>query len=167
LKFCIFKWSLPTFKIQMIEWVATFCIRNLSFRKTRAINLKSKIASWWNLTRAMFSQLQSSLCAEMAYELRHAINCRGSTRPATRRRHGRQPPPQPPGGLPLEVDMSGQHFIPLSPYSQHGYVSSSQIKNPFDWIRSFRAKKMSARPAADSTDIRKTTSSQHHHNSHA
>ncbi|XP_065349415.1 glutamate receptor ionotropic, kainate 2 isoform X3 [Cloeon dipterum] len=84
----------------------------------------------WKSRKVAVEERPSSLCAEMAYELRHAINCRGSTRPAPRRRHTRQQ--QPPGGLPLEVDMSGQHFIPLSPYSQHGYVSSNQFKDPFN-----------------------------------
>lgn len=58
----------------------------------------------------------------MAHELRHAIKCRGSTRPANRRRL--QPGGVAPGGGTEAAPGGGGHFIPLSPYAQYGFSNN-------------------------------------------
>ncbi|KAF4521437.1 hypothetical protein B566_EDAN010594 [Ephemera danica] len=66
----------------------------------------------------------TSLFTEMAHELRHAIKCRGSTRPVNRRRL--QAPAGVAPGAEVAAPGGGGHFIPLSPYAQYGFCSNGK-----------------------------------------
>ncbi|XP_054269961.1 glutamate receptor ionotropic, kainate 2 isoform X1 [Macrosteles quadrilineatus] len=66
-------------------------------------------------SRKVAVEERTSLCSEMATELRYAFCCHGSTRPARKK-----PPIGPPATEP-------PRFMPLGPYPQYGFISKEPL----------------------------------------
>nr|CAD7264312.1 unnamed protein product [Timema shepardi] len=60
-------------------------------------------------------ETSSTMCSEMAQELRFTLRCRGSTKPA-RKKGPRLPPDDPPG-----------RFVTLGPYTQYGFMGKEPL----------------------------------------
>lgn len=66
----------------------------------------------------VFHCSQSSLCSEMASELRFALRCHGSTKPARKKGSGS-------GRGTASTDE--ERFHPLGPYAQYGFVGKEPL----------------------------------------